>query len=313
MAKEPRRAYYKQSRLKQLRAFCLAARNGSVSGATERMHLSQPSVSLLIRALESELDTTLFERRGPRIRLSAEGRILLELAEPLVEGMDSLAERFAEKRGNLTSGQIDIAAGESSTLYLLPPIVHEFATLYPEIRYKLHNITGNAAVDLLRSGEVDLGVGPLPEVPEDIEYRPLFDYRPMLIVPRGHELASDTSPSLQKIAQYGLVLPPRHLNTWRIVDVVLQEHGVHYDVVLEAGGWEVIKEYVQAGLGISIVTSICLRGDEPLVAIPLDRYFPRRSYGLILRRGKLLSPAARKFVEILAAHGTLERADSVLR
>jgi DNA-binding transcriptional LysR family regulator len=92
------------------------------------------------------------------------------------------------------------------------------------------------------------------------------------------------------------------------VEVVFREHGVHYDVVLEAGGWEVIKEYVQAGLGVSIVTSICLRGDEPLTAVPLDAYFPRHSYGLILRRGKTLSPAARRFVEILARHGNLEPA-----
>jgi len=304
MRRPPARSYYKQSRLKQLRAFCNAAQTGSVSAAAERMHLSQPAVSLLIRALESELAARLFERRGPRIRLTGEGRLLLELAEPLLDAMDALPAAFAERCGKPTSGQIAIAAGESSTLYLLPPIVREFADHYPEIRYKLHNVTGNNAIGLLRSGEVDFGVGPLPQIPEDIEYRPLFEYRPMLITPPGHPLARGR-PSLQAIAAYGLVLPPRHLNTWRIVEVVLQEHGVSYDVVLEAGGWEVIKEYVQAGLGVSIVTSICLRGDEPLAAVPLDRYFPRRSYGLIRRRGKLLSPAAQRFVDILVRHGTL--------
>jgi DNA-binding transcriptional LysR family regulator len=70
-------------------------------------------------------------------------------------------------------------------------------------------------------------------------------------------------------------------------------------VTLEAGGWEVIKKYVELGMGISIVTDICLTGSEKLVRIPLKRYFPQRGYGLVLRKGKFLSPQARRFVDIL--------------
>ena len=77
--------HYKQNRLKQLRAFCHAARTGSVSAAAEKIFLSQPTVSLQIQALERELDTVLFERRGPKIRLTPEGELLYELAQPLVE------------------------------------------------------------------------------------------------------------------------------------------------------------------------------------------------------------------------------------
>ena len=103
--------YYKQNRLKQLRAFCHAADTGSISEAAERVFLSQPTVSLQVQALERELDTVLFERRGPRIRLTPEGGILFRLARPLVEGMDRLHETFAAYCGNLESGEINIAAG----------------------------------------------------------------------------------------------------------------------------------------------------------------------------------------------------------
>jgi DNA-binding transcriptional LysR family regulator len=68
---------------------------------------------------------------------------------------------------------------------------------------------------------------------------------------------------------------------------------------LEAGGWEVIKKYVQLGLGISIVTSICLTGDEPLATVSLSRYFPKRTYGLVMRKGKYLSAPASKFLELV--------------
>jgi DNA-binding transcriptional LysR family regulator len=78
-------------------------------------------------------------------------------------------------------------------------------------------------------------------------------------------------------------------------------------VALEAGGWEVIKRYVELGLGISIVTSICLTGKEELAAIPFHRYFPRRSYGLVLHKGKLLAPPAARFVELIKARTSQDR------
>jgi len=87
---EPR-SRYKQNRLQQLRGFYYAARTKSISKAAARMQLSQPSVSLQIKALEQELGTQLFERRGPRIELTHDGQRLLELARPLVEGIDGLA------------------------------------------------------------------------------------------------------------------------------------------------------------------------------------------------------------------------------
>lgn len=306
----PQRFYYKQNQLKQLRAFCHAAQTGSVSAAAQRMHLSQPTVSILIQALETDLDTLLFERRGPRIVLTVEGRILQELAEPLVESMDNLGEVFTERCHNITSGQLDIAAGESTTLYILPPLVREFSTRYPNVRFKLHNVAGGSALDLLRANEVDFAVGPILEIPDDIDYRPLLVYEPVLITPPGHPLATCERITLEDISPYGLILPPRHMSTWRIVEYVFRQHGVRYAVTLEAQGWEVIKGYVETGLGISIVTSVCLRGNERLAVRPLDRYFPKRSYGLILRKGKHLSPAAHKFIELLDAHDDATGGDS---
>ncbi len=84
-----------------------------------------------------------------------------------------------------------------------------------------------------------------------------------------------------------------------MVDLVFRQNDASYTVALEAGGWEVIKKYVALGLGISIVTDICITGKEPLVRIPLDRYFPKRSYGVVLRRGKYLSPQAKRFIDTM--------------
>jgi DNA-binding transcriptional LysR family regulator len=295
--------YYKQNRLKQLRAFCYTAREGSISRAAEKLFLSQPSVSLQIQALERELNTELLERRGPNIRLTPEGRILYEIARPMVQGIDTLPETFAAHCGNLESGELNIAAGESTILYILPEVIRQFADTYPGISLKLHNVTGRDGMEMLRADEVDFAVGSMLEVPEDVAYHPIFVYQPLLITAPDHPLARRKGKvTLKDIAPHGLILPPRHLSTWRIVDLVFQQHNLNYRVALEAGGWEVIKKYVELGMGISIVTSICITDDDKdkLATIPLDQYFPERSYGVVLRQTKFLSPQARKFIEIMA-------------
>lgn len=294
----PPQLYYKQNRLKQLRAFCHTARAGSISEAAETLFLSQPSVTLQIQALERELEITLFERRGPHIKMTPEGEVLYKLSEPLVEGIDKLHETFAAHYGKLESGELNIAAGESTILYVLPDAVKRFNDAYPRIRLKLQNVTGRDGLAMLRADKVDFAVGSMLEVPEDIIYRPIFTYDPALIVPLDHPLADREEVTLEEISPHGLILPPRHLSTWRIVDLVFSQNNLSYRVDLEAGGWEVIKKYVELGMGISIVTDVCLTGEERLVRIPLNRYFPTRSYGIVLRQGKFLSPQAKRFIEM---------------
>lgn len=295
----PAPPYYKQNRLKQLRAFCNAAQTHSVSEAAERLFLSQPTVSLQIQALERELKTLLFERRGPKIKLTPEGEILYKLAQPLVQGIDGLQEAFIAQCGSLESGELNIAAGETTILYLLPELIKEFAARYPKIRLKLHNVTGRDGMTLLRADQVDFAVGSLLDVPEDIIYDQVTSYETVLITPPDHPLAGRDKVTLSEISPYGLILPPRHLSTWRMVDLVFTQHNTSYKVNLEAGGWEVIKKYVEQGMGVSIVSDLCLTGEEKVARVSLSEYFPDRGYGIVLRRGKFLSPQAKRFIEIM--------------
>ena len=131
----------------------------------------------------------------------------------------------------------------------------------------------------------------------------------MLITASDHPLSKIPKVTIKDVAQYPLILPPQHLTTWRVVDFVFQKYRLNYRVALEAGGWEVIKKYVELGLGISIVTSICLTGKEDLAAIPFNRYFPKRTYGIVLRKGKLLSPPTLRFLELMKTRTKQQRRD----
>jgi DNA-binding transcriptional LysR family regulator len=290
---------YQHNRLQQLRGFYYAARVNSISQAARQMHLSQPSVSLQIQSLERELGTQLFERRGPRLRLTRDGEALLELARPLVEGVDGLEEDFAARRNSLSGGSVSIAAGGSTLQYILPPFVKRFVREHPGIDLRLHNLTGKTGLALLRAGEVDLAIGPMLDAPRDIVFQPFVTYDPVLITSLDHPLARRKRIQLKDIARHPLILPPREQSTYRVVEMVFAEHSLQHDVKLEVGGYEVIKTYVALGLGVSIVMSHCLRGDEELHTAPVRRWFPRRSYGLVLRRGRPLSPAAQRFVQAI--------------
>ncbi len=293
--------YYKQNRLKKLRAFCQVAKHGSVTKAAERLFASQPTISLQIQALEREMNVTLFERNGPQITLTVEGKILYELSEPLVQSVDHLHETFSAHCGNLSTGELSIAAGESTILYVLPKPVQKFTSQYPGIKIRLANETGRDGLEMLRNNDIDIAIGSMLEIPEDIDYEPVVSYNPVLIAPKDHPLSTIKDINLSHISPYGLILPPRHLSTWRIVKMVFAQHNTNYTVNLEAGGWEVIKRYVKIGLGISIVTDVCIteQDRDDLTIIPLDKYFPKRSYGIVTRKGKFLSTPAERFIDLM--------------
>lgn len=292
---------YKSDRLKPLRAFCQTVRLGSVSRAAEALFVSQPAITLQLQALERDMGVGLFERSGRRLTPTREGQLLYELAQPLVEGLDGLESVFKDKVAGLDAGELNIAANSSTILYLLPRIVEHFRAEHPDVRLTLHNAITADGTDLLRADAVDLAVGSMMDVPADLSYAPIYRFEPLLITPPDHALAHKPRLELADISPYGLILPPKRQITYRLVDLVFQQHRVPYTVALEVGGWEVIKQYVAMGMGVSIVSSICLTDADRgrLATRSLKEWFPSRSYGVIVRKGKYLSPQARAFVELI--------------
>jgi DNA-binding transcriptional LysR family regulator len=272
--KDATRFYYKGNRYKQLRAFVAIVKLGTLARAAESLFLSPPSISLQLQALERELGTRLVERGRRRIVVTRAGQALFEQARPLVEGLDTLDTQFHSAVAGLGAGELTIAAGSSTIQYLLPPSVARYREKFPGVRLQLANVTGKGGLAMLRSNQADFAVGSMLDVPDDITYQPFRRYDPMLI------------------------LPPHRLTTYRLVDLVFQQRKVPYTVAIEVGGWEVIKQYVATGLGISIVTGICLSDADngKLVARNMRAWFPQRSYGVVMCKGKYLSIEARNFI-----------------
>jgi DNA-binding transcriptional LysR family regulator len=210
-----------------------------------------------------------------------------------------LVDAFSARRGGLDSGELDIAAGESTILYLLGEHMRRFTQSYAGIRIRFHNVPGREGLKLLRDDAVDFAVGAIADVPDDIAYHPIYSFDEMLIMPLKHPLAELDEVTLEAASRYRFILPPRHLKTLDMVALAFRQSGLELAVHIEAGGWEVIKNYVEMGLGVSIVSGVCLTGNERLEVRSLGRYFPKRTYGVVLRKGKFLSPQAKRFIELL--------------
>ena len=237
--------------------------------------------------------------------LTHDGELLFEMAMSLVEQLENLDGQFKQRRTEVDEGRIEIAAGWSTILYVLPKYVELFRRAYPKIELRLHNVTGLEGLERLRTGLVDFAVGPLMNVPADIEFHPMVSYEAVVITCLGHPLAHQKKLTLEDISRYPLILPPRNLSTWSLVDSTFKKHGLAYQVAMEVGGWEVIKKYVELGLGISIIMSIGITGEEKLEVIPAGEFFADREYGVVLRKGRILTPQAKRFVSMLLTPGEI--------
>lgn len=303
MVKKPKSSifYYKNNRFQQLRGFYFAAKLGNLTKAAEVMNLTQPSISLQIKALEQDLGCELFERKGPSILLTKDGATLLKLVEPLVENIDNLKENFLTLAGKQEKGKLNVAANQATILYLLPKVVRKYTDTYPDMKIKIHGAVAMSGIEKLRSGEVDIIVGPPSfDIPEDCIYYPVFYYDPVLITRPEHPLAGKENVTIEEMSKYQLILPPAHLRTIKtITDVFAQHNFERSDTKLEFDGWEIIKKYVEMDLAITIALSIAIEDDPVLVGTKLNHYFPRSSYGFILKRGALLSQKVKDFINII--------------
>ena len=299
VAVDRKRIYHKRDRLRQLRAFCHAARSQSITRAAAHLGITQSAVSMQVRELEHELEAVLFERSGPRISLSAAGEQLFAIAGPLVEAMDGLPEVCTEEVGNSLSDELRIAAGPGAVVFVLPPYIRRFRDENPEVRLSVSTRRVGDALELLLANKVDLAMGAEQFGSEGCIYYPAFTYELVLITPLDHPLAGRESVDVREVARYPAVVPHAGTYARRFGEELARELGVEFDIAVEARGWGVLKGHVEAGLGISVVPDICVRERDPLSAIPLRGFTDPQSFGFFARGGHRLSLAAERLIEIV--------------
>ena len=298
-SEDPKYPDEKGDRLKQLRAFCQAARFGSISRGAKQVMATSPAVSTHIRTLEKQLRVVLFKRHGPRITLTPVGERLFELAMPLVQGLDRLPDIFAEQHHGIVADHLLIGAGHISAAYLLPKYLKRFRDRYPEVRIEVRTARGEERLRWLRGYDLDIVVVAAEVPPPDLEFHPVLVSEPILITPLDHPLAGRQSVALEELAGYPFVGNATTGYARQSVESILRQHGYIPEVVVEVDGWDAVTTYVAAGVGISFVPDICLTPHDRFWKISCKDTIPPRRYGVLVRRDGLCSLTTRRFLRIL--------------
>jgi molybdate transport repressor ModE-like protein len=298
----PRRAY-KEVRLQQLRSFCETARRGSLAAAAAALGLSQPTVWEQVHALEREFGASLIESSRPGCRLTEAGQLLVQLAEPVVAGADSLKRAFQELRAELMP-RLTVAAPQRILIEDLPPAIDDFLQRHPRVRLRLlERMTGQVA-QAVESGEADLGISTEREVPATnprLVAEPAYELAALLITPLDHPLARKKNLQPKDLRGYPLVNAPEGFTRPEVADT-LRRLGMFETQPrqVEAVTSAVIRHYVARGFGIGLVLGQPSPHRQPrLFEHPMDRHFGRARISLIWRKGVAPSAQARAFADIV--------------
>jgi LysR family cys regulon transcriptional activator len=295
----------------QLRSVREAVRRGfNLTEVAAALHTSQPGISRQIRELEDELGIEIFVRAGKRLTgLTPPGETVLPIVERLLQEHDNL-KRAGEEFSAQTRGRLSIAATHSQARYALPAVVRDFRQLFPHVTLSMHQGSPRQVAEMLLSGEADIGVATegLADVPQLVAL-PCYRWTHSVVVPPGHELAKRGQPiTLQRLARHPIITYESGYTGRTHIDQAFARAGLKPDVVLAAMDADVIKTYVELGMGVGIVASIAFdpERDRNLRAIDAGTLFEVNLTRLAIRRGAWLRGYAYAFIEAFAP--TLTRA-----
>lgn len=286
--------------VKQLRAFVAVAESSSFAEACERVHLSQPALSIAIRKMEEAAGGRLFERTTRALALTPEGLAFLPVARRLLadwtEAFDDLHRLFATQRGKLS-----IAVMPSFAINRFPRALVRYRECHPRINITVHDIVMEQVIESVRSGRTDIGVTFEPESCEGVDFTPLFTDRQVAILPPGHAAGAKREVSWSMLARNPFIAMYRGSDYRRWTDAAMAAAGVQPHEIFEANQLATIARMVADGLGVAVVPELSSAHAAMIGAVvrPVRRPVIERRVGIFTRRRYPLSVAARRMKEIL--------------
>ncbi len=290
----------------QLRSVRETVRCGfNLTEVAAMLYTSQPGVSRQIRELEEELGVTIFERAGKRLTgLTPPGRTLLPIVERLLQEAGNLRQAGKEFVSRLEGG-LSIAATHSQARYALPHAVRDFRALFPQVTLNLHQGSPKQVAEMLLTGEADIGIATeaLASYPQLVTL-PCYRWTHSIVVPNEHPLLHNTTGplTLQQLAEHPIITYDQGYTGRSHIDDAFEKEGLRPNVVITAMDADVIKTYVELGMGVGIIASIAIDGDRDrnLRALEARHLFEINVTRLAVRRGNWLRGYAYSFIETFA-------------
>jgi LysR family transcriptional regulator, low CO2-responsive transcriptional regulator len=285
----------------QLTTFLEVAKSANFSRAGKKLFLSQPAVSAQIRQLEMEYGAKLLDRFGKKVRLTSAGDALLEYAEKLL-ALRNESLRAVADQANTPRGTLLIGANEATCLYVLPEVFAEYHRLYSDVQINIYRNFSNKVLEKVEDGSVDVGIVTLPIKSPSLRTHSIFRDRLLLMVSPLSPLAKKKVVTTSEIVEQPLIFPKTGF-TRQMLDKLFRPYRSQLHITMELASVGMIKAFVAANLGVSLVSESFARDEAragEVKLIPIADVDLWRELGLVYRRDRTLPRAATAFISLIS-------------
>lgn len=293
-------------KLQQLRYLCETAnQNMNLSKAATKLHTSQPAISKQIQMLEDELGVDIFLRNGKRIvQITPPGQLIIKTAVRMLRDADNL-KKIAQEFTNEAGGTLTIATTHTQARYSLPPVIKRFTARYPKVKLILRQGSPMQIAALVTSGEADIAIATEAiEQFQELVMLPCYQWNRCVIVPPKHPLLKFKKLTLEAINQYPIITYDFAFTGRSKINQAFADRGLEPNVVLTAIDSDVIKTYVELGLGVGILANMAFdaKRDKTLRSIDASHLFESSTTRIGISRNNYIRGYIFDFIEMFAPH-----------
>lgn len=291
---------------RRLQVFHTVAKLLSFTKAADSLHMTQPAVTFQIRQLEEQFETRLFDRAHNRVTLTDAGKRVFEYAENIFEQYAEMENAIREITGDI-SGSLVIGASTTVAEYMLPALLGDFKQQNPEVKMRLQVNNTDGIVSMVENNTIDLGVVEGPVNNKHLQVEVCRKDQLVAIVAPNHPLASRKKVSLSDVMKHPFICREVGSGTREVISEKLKAAGLERQSVsnaLELGSPEAIKGAVEAGMGVSILSSVSVNKEielGTLVAIPISPKI-QRNFSFVRQRNKFRAPAMEELLEFARSY-----------
>jgi DNA-binding transcriptional LysR family regulator len=289
--------------LRQLKVFESVARHLNYTRAAEELHLTQPAVSMQIKQLEASLGVALFEQLGKRIHLTDAGQEVLTYTRAVTQQLDEL-EHVLNRLKGLSGGKLRVSVATTAN-YFIPTLLGEFARRYPDVTVSLEITNRGTLVRQLAENTVDLVIMGQPPADADVDAAAFMDNPLVVVAPPEHPLARQRRIPLARLQEETFLVREPGSGTRIAMERFFSERQIRVKTGMEVGSNEAIKQSVQAGMGLGLLSHATVEQELTLgrlVVLDVAEFPIMRHWYVVHRKGKRLSAAADAFKDFLLQH-----------
>jgi DNA-binding transcriptional LysR family regulator len=282
--------------LRQLKVFEAVARHLNYTRAAEELHLTQPAVSMQVKQLEESLGVSLFEQLGKRIHLTESGQEVLTYARHITQQVDEL-EAVLNRIKGLSGGRLRISVATTAN-YFIPTLLGTFSRRYPDVTVSLDVTNRETLLRQLNENTVDLVIMGQPPAEADVDAQAFMDNPLVVVAPPDHPLARAKKIPLARLQEETFLVREPGSGTRIAMERFFSERGMKLKTGMEVGSNEAIKQSVQAGLGLGLLSRDTVEQElslKRLVILDVAEFPIMRHWYVVHRKGKRLSAVAKAF------------------